>query len=58
MPRSGVGMKNTNKKITIYLDSYLSNWLEAKALKGYKKASLIRHIMAQYVKNGADSHGD
>lgn len=58
MPHPGVGMKNTNKKITIYLDSYLSGWLEAKALEGYKKASLIRHILAEYAKNGVDRHGD
>ncbi len=55
---TGVGMKKLNKKFTIYLDSYLSDWLEVKALEGYNKASLVRRILTGYARNEGDSHGD
>ena len=54
----GVGMKKLNKKFTVYLDSYLSDWLEGKALEGYNKASLIRHILTAHAKNEGGGHGN
>ena len=36
---------NLKKHVTIYIDEDLQSWLGAKAAKGYKKASLIRHIL-------------
>jgi hypothetical protein len=53
----GAGMAKLNKKITIYLDPYLSDWLEGKALEGYKKATLIRHILTGYAKRWGEGHG-
>jgi hypothetical protein len=54
----GVGMKRLNKKFTVYLDPYLSEWLEGKAIEGYNKAALVRHILTAYAKNRSERHGD
>ena len=57
MLHPGVGMRRLNKKLTIYIDPYLSDWLEGKAAEGYNKASLIRHILVAYAKNEVCRHG-
>lgn len=51
-------MKKPSKKITVYLDSYLSEWLDGKALEGYKKASLIRSVLGRYARNEVDLRAD
>ena len=38
-------MKKLGKQMTLYVDDRMSLWLDGKAAKGYKKASLIRHIL-------------
>ena len=38
-------MEKLGKHVTIYVDRELDSWLDAKARRGYKKASLIRHIL-------------
>ncbi|MCW6159701.1 MAG: hypothetical protein LVQ95_01265 [Candidatus Micrarchaeales archaeon] len=40
-----------SKKLIISLTDELSAWLDGKARDGYKKASLIRHILNEYKKS-------
>lgn len=37
--------KRKQNRVMVYLDDDLSSWLEGKALEGYKKAALIRHVL-------------
>ena len=39
------------RPLVVYVDKELSDWLEGKALEGYKKGGLIRHIVAEYARN-------
>jgi hypothetical protein len=48
-------MKRLNKKLTIYLDAYLSDWLDGKAIEGYSKASLVRRILTDYARSECDN---
>ena len=50
-------MKKFDKKITIYVDQDLADWLDGKAIEGFKKASLIRRILADYAKGSGGKHG-
>lgn len=45
-------MPNT-KKVIVYLTDELDAWLEAKATQGYKKASLVRHVLETHVRANA-----
>jgi len=45
------------KPVVVYVNKEISNWLEGKALEGYKKAGLVRHILSEYVKKEADGNG-
>ncbi len=35
--------------IVIYIDGEIEEWLAEKSMKGYKKASLIRHILHKQI---------
>lgn len=36
------------RKVTVYVDKVLDEWLESKALEGYRKGSLIRRALHSY----------
>jgi len=38
-------MPKLDKRILICMDEKLANWLEGKALEGYKKAAVVRRLM-------------
>ncbi len=38
------------KQIQVYVSEDIDLWLEEKAKQGYKKATLIRHIISEYKK--------
>ena len=38
------------KQIQVYISDDIDLWLEEKAKQGYKKATLIRHILSEYKK--------
>ncbi|MEM3875908.1 MAG: hypothetical protein QXP35_02430 [Candidatus Micrarchaeaceae archaeon] len=42
-------MKKLEKQIVVYINSDLDEWLSAKTANGYKKASLIRHLLQKQV---------
>ena len=44
--------KPKKRMITVYLDQELADWLDARAQEGYKKASLVRHVLAAYARGG------
>ncbi len=41
-------MKKLEKPMLVLLSRDLSEWLEQKAQQGYKKGSLVRHILEKY----------
>ncbi len=43
-------MDKLNKRILVYLNSDISNWLDEKASQGYKKATLVRKVLDDYRK--------
>ena len=45
------------KPVVVYVDREISEWLEGKALEGYKKAGLVRHILTEYVKREVAGNG-
>ena len=38
-------MPKLDKRILVYMDGKLADWLEGKALEGYKKAAFVRRLM-------------
>jgi hypothetical protein len=42
-------MARNDKKVIVYLDPALDEWLSRKALDGFKKASLIRKALHIYM---------
>lgn len=38
------------KPMMVYVDKEISDWLESKVLEGFKKGTLIRHIVSDYAK--------
>ncbi|MCL4374218.1 MAG: hypothetical protein M1360_03445 [Candidatus Marsarchaeota archaeon] len=54
-------MGRLEKQVIVYIDSDLYAWLSEKAANGYKKASLIRHILQrqmEFEKNSAARRGE
>jgi hypothetical protein len=45
-------MKNA-KKLIVYLTEDLDAWLEARSKEGYKKASIVRHVLEEHIKASA-----
>jgi hypothetical protein len=43
-------MRKLEKQMPLYLTDELAEWLESKAMKGYRKAPLIRYILDEYRK--------
>jgi hypothetical protein len=41
-------MRKLGRKVTVYLDEETCDWLDGKALEGYKKAALVRRIIAKH----------
>ncbi len=52
----GVNVGKT-KHMIVYLDSELSDWLETKAIMGYKKAGLVRHLLREQMKREGCGNG-
>ena len=50
-------MENTMKCIAVYLDSEASAWLDRQAVDGYKKASLVRHMIHERMEKEKASMG-
>jgi hypothetical protein len=46
----GCSLDKLNKRILVYLNSDISNWLDEKASQGYKKATLVRKVLDDYRK--------
>lgn len=46
------------KRIVVYLTSEVAAWLDLKAQEGYKKASLVRHILEGRMKLEGEKHGN
>lgn len=44
-------MRKLEKRVVVYLDPETCDWLDGKAIEGYKKAALVRHIIAEYRKS-------
>ena len=38
------------KPLVVYLDRELSDWVEGKALAGWKKSGLVRHLLLEQMK--------
>lgn len=45
------------KPVVVYVDREISDWLDSKALEGYKKAGLVRYILREYVKGEVRGNG-
>jgi hypothetical protein len=45
------------KPVVVYVDREISDWLDSKALEGYKKAGLVRYILKEYVKGEVRGNG-
>jgi len=43
-------MRKLERQIPLYLTKELAEWLDGKAVKGYKRAPLIRYILDEYRK--------
>lgn len=43
-------MGRTNNRMLVYLNDELTEWLNEKASKGYKKATLVRKVLDDYRK--------
>ncbi len=43
-------MRRFGRTMLVYLNDELADWLEGKALEGYKKTALIRYILEKYKK--------
>lgn len=42
-------MRKLGKPVLVYLNRELEVWLDGKSRLGYKKASLIRHVLEKYM---------
>jgi metal-responsive CopG/Arc/MetJ family transcriptional regulator len=42
-----------SRKIVVFLSDDLASWLDAKASEGYKRSTLIRHVLFEYKKSEA-----
>jgi hypothetical protein len=38
-------MPKLERRVLVYMDEKLADWLEGKALEGYKKAAFVRRLM-------------
>ena len=38
-------MGKLSRRVLIYLNDEIADWLESKALEGYKKASVVRQLL-------------
>ena len=38
------------KKLVVYLTDEIDSWLNAKSKEGYKKASLVRHVLLEHIR--------
>ncbi len=43
-------------RIPVYVDRELSDWLEGKAMQGYRKGGFIRHLLAERMRKEADGN--
>lgn len=50
-------MEKLGNRILVYLNAELSDWLNVKATRGYKKATLIRKVLDDYMKAEAMHNG-
>ncbi len=46
-------MKKYENTVLVHLSAELDAWLNEKARNGYKKASLVRHILEKYMEHEA-----
>lgn len=54
---AGDWMKKLANSIVVYLPAELDAWLNEKARNGYKKASLVRHIIELYIAQEGGRNG-
>ncbi len=50
-------MARTGKRVLVYVGKDLADWLEGKAMEGYKKAGFIRHVLGEQMKREVDANG-
>ncbi len=43
-----IRIDNRKRRVTVYLDHVLSDWLESKALEGYIKGAIVRRALHSY----------
>jgi putative SOS response-associated peptidase YedK len=51
-------MGKTHNRMLVYLNDELTEWLNEKASKGYKKATLVRKVLDDYRKAEVMQNGN
>ncbi len=51
-------MAKFETQVAVYVDGELAGWLEKKTNEGYKKGSLIRHILQEFMKGEGVQNGN
>ena len=51
-------MEKLSNRILVYLNDELAEWLNEKASKGYKKATLVRKVLDDYRKAEVIQNGN
>ena len=51
-------MEKLRKRIQIHVSEELAAWLEGKAMEGYNKGALIRHILTEYAGREVNANAD
>jgi putative SOS response-associated peptidase YedK len=51
-------MGKTHNRMLVYLNDELTEWLNEKASKGYKKATLVRKVLDDYRKAEVIQNGN
>ena len=54
----GESVAKFETQVAVYIDGELARWLERKSDEGYKKASLIRHILREFMEKEGACNGN